>query len=107
MGFSIARLGDRVTLSVDGQLVKDNRAEFQQLVREQLERDAREFVVDFAHAGYIDSAGLGALVAIQKAIHAHGDTLRLTNLNADLRELFAMTRLSELFDLGPPGPRIA
>ena len=108
MGISLARLGQKVTISVVEQLAGADREELQRFVSEQLADDAVEFFVDFADAGYIDSRGLGGLVAASKKIHKHGARLRVINLNGDLRQLFELTRLDELFDFEPDGgPRAA
>ena len=108
MGISAVRLGPRVTISVERHLAGADHEELRRVVSEQLEQDATEFVVDFAAAGYIDSRGLGALVAASKKIRNRGASLRLTNLAGDLRKLFKLTKLDEFFDLGPGGgPRAA
>ena len=107
MSFSIARVGDRVTVSIEGQLVAGNRAELRQLVRDQLSSDAKEFVIDFTRAGYLDSAGLGALVSASKEVRDDSGRLRLVNLNHDLRQLLELTRLDSFFGLEPDGPHAA
>jgi anti-anti-sigma factor len=108
MAISMARLGQKVTIGVVGQLGGADREELQRLVSEQLAEDAVEFIVDFADDGFIDSRGLGGLVAAAKKIRKHGAQLRVTNLNGDLRRLFEMTRLDEFFDFEPDGgPRAA
>src|SRR4029079_17538770 len=65
----------------------------------EIDRGARHFIIDFADTGYIDSAGLGALVSLSKRIRESDGTLRLTNLNEDLRTLFELTKLDTLFTL--------
>src|SRR5439155_13916372 len=105
---SVARLGQRVTISVKRQLVGGDQEQLQRVVSEHLAHNAAEFVVDFAAAGYIDSRALGGLVAASNKIRKQGASLRLMNLNGDLRQLFELTQLDGFFDLGPGGgPRAA
>jgi len=86
-----------VVIRVDGQLIVRNRQELKTLIQDSLEQGSRQFLIDFASTGYIDSSGLGALVSISKKIRDHGGALRLSGLNEDLRSLFELTKLDTLF----------
>lgn len=99
MSFRTTKQGDDVVISVEGQLVAGNRQQLREAVVSEIDRGARSFVIDFAEAGYVDSAGLGALVSLSKKIREASGSLRLTNLNEDLRTLFELTRLDTLFAL--------
>src|SRR4051812_22027136 len=111
MSFSITKDGDRTIVGVLGQLVTSNRQELKQLVMDELETGARRFVIDFRETGYIDSAGLGALVSLSKKIREQAGDLRLANLNDDLRRLFALNKLDTLLHIegedGGPADRPA
>ena len=109
MAISVTRVGQKVTIRVVRQLVGADHDDLQRLVSEQLAQEAVEFIIDFADAGYIDSRGLGGLVAVSKRIREQRGGLCLVNLNPDLRQLFALTSLDHLFDFGPGGggPRVA
>ena len=99
MAFTLESKDGLLVVTVDGQLVVANRQEFKQLVLDEVERGARQVVVDFAGTAYIDSSGLGALVSLGKRIREAGGELRLAALNEDLRTLFELTRLDTLFPL--------
>jgi anti-sigma B factor antagonist len=100
MSIRSTREGDRVIVTVEGQLIAGNRQQLRDAVLPEIDRGARHFVIDFADTGYIDSAGLGALVSLSKRIREGDGTLRLTNLNEDMRTLFELTKLDTLFTLG-------
>ena len=104
MSFRTTKQGDDVVIAVEGQLVAANRQQLREAVAHEIDRGARSFVIDFAETGYIDSAGLGALVSLSKKIREAGGSLRLTNLNEDLRTLFELTRLDTLFALEDQSP---
>jgi anti-sigma B factor antagonist len=89
--------GETTIVSVEGQLIAGNRQLLRDAVTSEMERGGRSFIIDFADTGYIDSAGLGALVSLSKKVREAGASLRLTNLNDDLRTLFELTRLDRLF----------
>jgi anti-sigma B factor antagonist len=93
------REGDTVIVDVEGQLIAGNRQQLRDAITAEIDRGARKFVIDFADTGYIDSAGLGALVSLSKRIRESDGTLRLRNLNDDIRTLFELTKLDTLFAL--------
>jgi anti-sigma B factor antagonist len=101
------REGETVVVAVEGQLIAGNKQQLRDAVNLEIDRGARRFVIDFAETGYIDSAGLGALVSISKKIRDSQGSLRIAHLNEDLRTLFELTRLNSLFVLdegdGSPG----
>jgi anti-sigma B factor antagonist len=105
MSFRTTKQGDVVVVAVEGQLVAGNRQQLREAVVSEIDRGARAFVIDFAEAGYVDSAGLGALVSLSKKIRESSGSLRLTNLNEDLRTLFELTRLDTLFALDDKNER--
>lgn len=108
MSIRSTRSGDTVVVGIEGQLIAGNRQQLRDAITTELDRGAKAFVIDFAETGYIDSAGLGVLVSLSKRVREAQATLRLTNLNDDLRTLFELTKLDTLFDLGPPdGPGAA
>jgi anti-sigma B factor antagonist len=101
MSIRSSREGDKVVVAVEGQLIAGNRQQLRDAVLPEIDRGARQFVIDFADTGYIDSAGLGALVSLSKRIRESEGTLRLANLNEDLRTLFELTKLDTLFAFEP------
>ena len=103
MSVRSTKQGDTVVIAVEGQLIAGNRQQLREAVASEIERGSRAFVIDFTDTGYVDSAGLGALVSLSKKIRDASGTLRLTNLNEDLRTLFELTRLDTLFSLDQPG----
>ena len=99
MGFTTERHGDTVVIGVAGQLVAGNRQELRHTVLDEIERGERRFRIDFSHASFIDSSGLGILVSLSKKIREQGGELRLANLNDDLKTLFELTKLDTLFQI--------
>lgn len=85
-----------VVLSVNGDLTQANRHEFKARVLAALESGQRRIVVDCTDA-YIDSAGLGVLLTATKKVSDAGGALVLANLTPDMRTLFEVTKLGELF----------
>lgn len=97
MSFSTVKHGDTVSIAIEGHLVVGNRQALKQLVLELLAQGERSFRVDFARTRYVDSSGLGVLLAMAKRVSEDGGTFRLANLDVDLRTLFELTKLDTLF----------
>ena len=60
-----------------------------------------QLVLDFSRVTYVDSAGLGALVACCTTARNGGGTVKLAHLNQQFRELLPITKLSGIFDVHP------
>ena len=97
MTIIVQKTGDVVRLSTDGPPLVADRGELSRVMAEQLQRGERLFDFDLGRVTYIDSAGLGALVDASKGVREHGGAVRLVNLDKDLKTLFELTRLAELF----------
>ncbi len=66
------------------------------------EGDGR-LVVDLARTQHIDSAGLGALMLVQRRASERRQTVVLENPSDELRFLLNITKLSPLFEFEPAG----
>jgi anti-sigma B factor antagonist len=81
------------------QFIVDNRAEVRQRVRSQLEQGRATVVVDLSRTEYVDSAGLGTLVLLNKEARAVGSCLVLAGLTEHVRDLLRLVRLDEVFTI--------
>ena len=81
------------------QFIVDNRAEVRQLVRAQLEQGRSMVIVDLSRTDYVDSAGLGTLVLLNKEARAAGGCLVLAGLSDHVRDLLRLVRLDEVFTI--------
>jgi anti-anti-sigma factor len=67
-----------------------------QLLEEMPEGTGR-LVIDLGHTRYIDSAGLGALMLIQRRAAERRQAVVLRHPNEEIRFLLVLTRLYDLF----------
>lgn len=70
---------------------------FKQLVVDDINLGERKVIVSFKNVEYLDSSFLGALVGILKILLPLGGKLVITDLNADIQNLFELTRLNKIF----------
>jgi anti-sigma B factor antagonist len=81
------------------QFIIDNRADVRQRVRAQLEQGRSTVVVDLSNTEYVDSAGLGTLVLLNREARAAGGCLVLAGLSDHVRDLLRLLRLDEVFTI--------
>ena len=68
-------------------------------VNELLEAGHREFVLNLADVPYIDSFGLGQLIAIWTSIRSKSGQMTLLRPTDHVRRLFQITKLDSVFHL--------
>lgn len=78
----------------------DTRVEFRKAavqILEQMPEGVGELVIDLKPTRHVDSAGLGALMLIQRRAAERRLLVVLRNPNDEIRFLLALTKLAELF----------
>ena len=78
--------------------------QFKDRMREILLQPAPSVVLDLAAVEFLDSSGLGALVAVMKSM-APGRKLELTGLSANVEKVFRLTRMDSVFSIRAAAPR--
>ena len=59
----------------------------------------RYFVLDLGEVEFLDSTGLGALVALLTRVTARGGDLRLARMPKKVRMIFEITRAHRIFEI--------
>ncbi|MFQ5654280.1 MAG: STAS domain-containing protein [Planctomycetota bacterium] len=90
-----------VVLALAGSLCDDSIAIARRALFDAIDDDPGRLAVDLSRTDYISSAGVGMLVSVLKQCHDKGASLGLCGLNEDLRELFSITCLDQIFTLAP------
>ena len=88
-------------LKVSKRLDASNSAEFKTEAVSILNgTSVRYLVIDFSETGFLDSAGLGALVSILKSVSQSKEKrLALASLSPHVRQIFELTKLYRLFEI--------
>lgn len=60
--------------------------------------DGRDVILDCNKLDYISSSGLRLFLSLLKAVKPKGSHVYITGLNNDLRQVFAMTGFTNLFE---------
>jgi anti-sigma B factor antagonist len=89
---TIVTLAGEITLD-DGDLA------FGRHIDQLIAAGGRKMVVDLSGVSYIDSAGVGMLVAESQRVSAQGGSMRLAHLTARSHHLLAMLKLKFVFEI--------
>jgi anti-sigma B factor antagonist len=93
-------MGTVLVVDARGRLTLGRETEaLRQRLKDVVDSGQRRIVLDLAGVDYIDSAGLGALVAGAASVRRAGGELKLANLTDRIRGLMQITRLSTLFEV--------
>src|SRR5882762_4328237 len=65
---------------------------------------ATRIVINLEQVNYVDSAGLGALIEMQRKTKAKGGGLKLCNLGPNLRQALDIARQLPIFETCPTEP---
>ncbi|OLP15781.1 sulfate transporter [Leptolyngbya sp. 'hensonii'] len=66
-----------------------------------LESGTKTVLIDFEQVTFMDSSGLGALVASLQRVRADNARLYLCSLNTQVRMVMELTRLDQVFEMFP------
>ncbi|HET7023931.1 MAG: STAS domain-containing protein [Gemmatimonadales bacterium] len=94
------------TLIAPEHLGLQSRTDFRQQAVSLLERlpeDTGRLVIDLGTTRQVDSAGLGALMLVQRKAAERRQTVVLRDANEELRFLLVLTKLEDLFVIESPG----
>ena len=98
-----------IVLELSGRLVLGQESmDFRGKIKEVLEKSdwikekwgwETRIVLDLGNLGFIDSAGLGALIAARTSVVNRGAGIKLANLTKKIRDALTITKLVTVFDV--------
>lgn len=95
-------LGDTLRVSEVKELGSANANAFRDWVRSSFSNGQRNIELDMSQATFIDSCGLGALIALHKTACAKHGALRLLSPQPAVRQILELTRMHRIFEIAAP-----
>jgi anti-sigma B factor antagonist len=83
----------------EDRLDANNSEELKAELRRLCESGAKDMIIDLKEIHFIDSSGLGALVSGYKNASSLHGSLKLSNLQTQVKSMFELTRLHRVFDI--------
>jgi len=102
MSLRISRryVGDVTILDLNGMItLGEESSVLRQTIRELLNENRKQILVNMASAKYIDSAGNGELASSWTAVRNQGGTLKLLSPTAKIREVLQITKLYAIYEV--------
>jgi anti-sigma B factor antagonist len=90
-GVTVLELTGRITLGSGDIKMRD-------LIKEHLDAGKKRIVVDLGGVSFVDSSGLGELVAAYTSARRANVTIKLANLTKKIDDLMEITRLASVFE---------
>jgi anti-sigma B factor antagonist len=91
-GVEVVSLEGRIVLGEESNALREKVKGF-------LAAGKKNIVLNMSNVTYIDSAGLGTLVASHHSAKTQGASLRLSNLGAKFQEVLQVTKLLTVFEV--------
>ena len=91
-GISVVALEGRIVLGEESNALREK-------VKSLLAGGKKNIVLNMDNVTYIDSAGLGTLVASHHSAKTQGAALKLSNLGSKFHEVLQVTKLLTVFDV--------
>ena len=92
--------GSVTILDLNGRMTRsDGYGEIRAALNPLLKQGHTQFLLNLADVPYMDSTGIGELVSVFITVRNHKGTLKLVTLTDRMRELFAVAKLMQVFDV--------
>jgi len=92
--------GKIAIIDVKGPLIGDeNTDELKREVLDFLEQGNKQLILNLQKVNYMNSSGLGAIVSAKTSYNKNGGEVKLVGLTKNILNLFAVTKLVEVFDV--------
>jgi anti-anti-sigma factor len=88
-----------IIFDIKGEVTRREETPLHQHVKSQLEVGKRNFLLNFENIPFIDSYGVGELIASFKSIHDLGGKLKLMKLPPRIKLLFKITMIEKIFKI--------
>ena len=91
--------GDETVLVVEQDLVSTNADELKKKLQAALADSPSLLVLDLSKVEYVDSIGIGIIIAAFNTLKKQNGALKLINLNSNLLDLFRTMRLDKHIEM--------
>ena len=92
---AVEKTAEESTLRCSGRITAETAGQLRDTARGLIAQSKR-LVLDFSDVTYLDSSGLGMIVAVYISAKRAGCQLKLINLTPRVKEIFSLTRLDEV-----------
>ena len=96
----IRQVGDVTVIDAAGRItLGDGASTLRDEIRDLAAKGDKKILLNLSEVSYIDSSGIGELVAGYTTLSNQGGTLKLVGLNKRVKDLLQITKLYTVFDV--------
>ena len=86
-------------LVLNGQLAAEGADQFREAIETLLDSGRPQILLDFTGVSFMDSAGIGELVAAYRTLDKLGGSLKILKPSKRIQESLSLTKLLPIFDI--------
>ena len=99
MQISERQVGDVTVLDLSGKLtLTDSAGRLKDKVNSLIFQGNKKVILNLGELSYMDSSGLGEIVACHTTVSRGGGQIKLANIGGRIKDLLVMTKLLTVFD---------
>jgi len=99
MDIQTSTASNSVIVKLDGRFDASVANDFKKTIGDLIDGGQVNFVIDLADVGYMDSTGLGSLVACLRRVGKEEGEIKLSSPTPKVRKVFELTRTHRIFDI--------
>ena len=88
-------------LPLEGEIDLHVSPRVERAIASMIKKRPAQVVVDLSGVTFIDSSGLAVLIRAMQDVQKYGGKLSLCGINSDVRSIFEMARLDQVFLIDP------
>lgn len=97
--FNIVKTSNLLIIELIGEIDMSNAETVKNTIKEHCTDEYKKILLDLSEITYIDSSGLGCIVAAKKYIAEQKGELKLCCLSEDIRSVFELIGLDSIIDI--------
>lgn len=98
----LTRAGSKTGIKVvdiEGEIDVYTSMELKKELNGMIDNGNKKIIINLEKVNYMDSSGLGILVAILKRLKQEDGIMKLTNMNIGIKRIFEITKLTKFFEI--------
>lgn len=99
MGSQVDKENKLLRLSLEGELDIYHAPDFKRESVKVYDQAPMDIIIDGGGLTYVDSTGLGGFIHLYNHVKDQGHKIKLKNIKDNIKKLFVITKLDEVFDL--------
>ncbi|MER6334919.1 STAS domain-containing protein [Streptomyces sp. NPDC014983] len=107
MMVSYDSVGGWTLVEVDGEMDAHTAPMVREAVIKLVDEGHRHFVLDLGFVTFMDSMGLGVIVAITKRVRDHEGSLRIASVSGRMQRIFDLTGMGQSYEIYPSAAEAA